>query len=74
MLDNSPWFRRWMQFSFFPVTWKGWATIAGFLLLEVLLALIPVETESLAWWLVAAMGFAVFLGFWAFCLWKTDAN
>ena len=33
-----------------------------------------VEDGSLAWWLLAASAFALFLGFWAFILWKTDAR
>lgn len=63
-----------MGFSFIPITWQGWATIGAFLLLEALLALIPAQTESFAWWLIAAVGFAVFLGFWACCLRKTEAG
>ena len=33
-----------------------------------------VEDGSLAWWLLAASAFALFLGFWAFVLWKTDTR
>jgi hypothetical protein len=74
MLDNSPWFRRWMGFSFLPINWQGWATTGAFVLLEALLIRIQDEAGSLFWWLLAAIGFAMFLGFWGLCLWKTDAS
>lgn len=63
-----------MGFSFLPITWKGWASIGVFLLIEALLALVTAEAGSLMWWLVAAIGFGLFLGFWAFCLWNTEES
>jgi hypothetical protein len=51
------------------------ATIA-FLLVEAPLMLLSLRVEdgSLAWWLLAASAFALFLGFWAFVLWKIDTH
>jgi hypothetical protein len=74
MLDSSPWFRRWMGFSFIPISWKGWATIGVFLLLEASIGFIQASPGSLPWWLLAALGFAIFLAFWAFCVRKTEAT
>ena len=33
-----------------------------------------VEDGSLTWWLLAASAFALFLGFFAFVLWKTETR
>jgi hypothetical protein len=76
MFDDAPWFRHWFGFTFKPIKWQGWAAIIAFLLVEVPLGLLSLQVEggSLAWWLLAASGFALFLGFWAFVLWKTDTR
>ncbi len=74
MLDDAPWFRRWFGFSFRPVHWQGWAATFAFLLVEAPLMLLSLQVEdgSLAWWLLTAIAFAIFLGFWVFVLSKTE--
>lgn len=74
MLDDAPWFRRWFGFSFLPINWQGWAAIGAFALVEIPLMWLSlqVEAESLEWWLLAFGAFGLFLGFWAFVLWKTE--
>jgi len=74
MLDDAPWFRRYFGFSFRPIKWQGWAATVAFLLVEAPIMLLAnqVVDGSPAWWLLAACGFALFLGFWAFALWKTE--
>ena len=76
MVDNAPWFRRWFGFAFKPIKWQGWAAIGAFLLIEAPLGLLSLKVEagSLAWWLLATSGFAIFLGFSAFVLSKTEAR
>ena len=76
MLSDGPWFRRWFGFSFRPISWQGWAATVAFLLVEALLMLVSLQVEdrSLVWWLLAASGFVVFLGFWAFVLSKTETD
>ena len=76
MLNDEPWFRRWFGFSFKPINWRGWAATVAFLLIEapIMLLSFQVKAESLAWWLLAVTGFAVFLGFWAFVLSKTETR
>jgi hypothetical protein len=76
MLDDAPWFRRWFGFSFMPIKWQGWAATVAFLLVEAPLMLLSLQVDdgSLAWWLLAASAFALFLGFWAFVLSKTEAR
>lgn len=74
MFDDTPWFRRWCGFSFMPTKRQGWAAILGFALIEAPLMLLwlRVEAESLAWWVLAAGAFGLFLAFWALVVWKTD--
>lgn len=74
MLDNESWFRRWFGFSFRPINWQGWALTVAFVLIEAPLMMLSFQVEggSLAWWLLAASAFALFLGFFAFVLWKTE--
>ena len=74
MIDDEPWFRRWFLISFKPITWQGWATTVGFLLIEAPIMLVSTHVEhgSRAWWVLAASGFAIFLLFWAFAMWKTE--
>ena len=76
MADDAPWFRRWFGFALKPIKWQGWAATGAFLLIESPLGLLSlgVEAGSLAWWLLAASGFAIFLGFWAFVLSKTESR
>jgi hypothetical protein len=76
MFDDAPWFRRCFRFSFKPIKWQGWAATIAFLLVEAPLMLLSLRVEdgSLAWWLLAASAFALFLGFWAFVLWKIDTH
>lgn len=74
MLDDTPWFRRWSGFSFVPISWQGWIATIAFLLVEAPLMWLSlqVEAESFEWWVVAASAFALFLGYWAFVLWKSE--
>lgn len=70
MLDDTPWFRRWLGFSFVPIRWKGWAATAAFAFVEVVVGMLSLQIEpvSLAWWLLAAVGVAIFLAFYAFVI------
>jgi hypothetical protein len=65
-MSDAPWFRRWFGFSFRPISWQGWALTAAFLAVELpIMGLsLSVESQSVAWWLCAALGFSIFLGFW----------
>ena len=71
---NEFWFRRWFRFSYVPVCRQGRAAIWAFLAVELCVGAMSfrVEAESQAWWLFAVMGFAIFLGFWAFVESKTE--
>ena len=74
MVDDAPWLRRWFGFSFKPIKWQGWAVTVAFLLVEAPLMLLAFQVDdgSLTWWILAVSAFALFLGFWAFALWKTE--
>lgn len=76
MSNDEPWFQRWFGFSFKPISWRGWAATVAFLLVEapIMPLSLQFEAESPAWWLLAATGFVVFLGFWAFVLSKTQTR
>jgi len=74
MFDDTPWFRRWMRFSFLPITWQGWATTGAVLVVEIALMLMQPQPESNLWWLLAFAGFTVFLAFWALVLWKSEPS
>lgn len=76
MIDDAPWFRRWFGFSLIPIKWQGWAVTAVFVLVEATLMMLSfrVQDGSLARWLVAASAIALFLGFWAFALSKSETR
>lgn len=74
MLDDAPWFRRWVGFSYLPINWKGYAAIAVWLAVEAPLIILGDRAAAYSplWWLSAAGAFLAFLLFWAFVEWKID--
>lgn len=70
---DDPWFRRWFGFSYLPIKWQGWATIAVCLAIELPLMIVSLnlEPETIWWWCEAVLAFGIFLAFWAFIHLKT---
>jgi hypothetical protein len=76
MLDDQPWFRRWFGFAYLPIKWQGWVAIFAFLIVELPLMRLSLDANggSPTWWVLAAGGIGLFLGFWAFVERKTESS
>jgi hypothetical protein len=73
MINDGPWFRRWLGNSVWPLNWKGWITLilGTAIQLPFFRMLFNAQPETASFSRAAMVLLAMNLAEWLFIRWKT---